>query len=103
MLKGQQLAFIYQIELAVLAQELFDHRAVFFRLQTARAVNENATGFELRGGTLQQIELSGAQSSDFLWPNAPAQIDAATHDAGIRARCVEHHSIEKFQARTRVV
>src|ERR1035437_1193118 len=58
----QQFVFAFQFEIGVFVQKLFHDLAVFFRLKAARAVNQNAAGFHLGRGLLEQIQLCGAEA-----------------------------------------
>ena len=90
-----QIALGFQFELFVFAQKFFEHDfGIFLRLQAAGAVNQNAAGLQLRRGKFQQSQLRLLQPRDFLRRNPPAQIHAAPHDSGVRARSVNQNSIE---------
>ena len=45
-------------------------------------------------GLVQEFELKGSEPGDFFGCDAPAEINAAAHDAGVGAGCVEENAIE---------
>src|SRR5262245_49024864 len=79
----EKLPFTLQFEGGVQREKTFHHFSVLLRLKTASAVNQRATGLQQRSSATQQIELSFAETFDFLRTDAPAQVHAATQDTGI--------------------
>ena len=82
------------VESGVAVEELSDGLLVFFRFEAAGGVEEGAAGPEVMGGGFEQAELLGGQAVDFLGLQAPAEVEAASDDAGVGAWGVEQNPVE---------
>ena len=69
--------------MGVAGDEMGEYVVVLLRLQAAGAVNEDTAGFEEGGGAVEEFELGGAEAGDFGGLDAPAQIHAPPHHAGV--------------------
>jgi esterase/lipase superfamily enzyme len=67
---------------------------VFFVFEAAGAIDECADGSEEGCGLVQEFELDGAKAGDFFGCYPTAEVNAAAHDAGVRAGGVEENLIE---------
>src|SRR5437868_2539210 len=68
---------------------------VFFRLQAAGAVNQNAAAFQQRNDFSDDAKLFRGHAREVVWSQAPAEVDAAAHHAGIAARNIDQDSIKR--------
>ena len=95
-IEGEEFAVGFQFEPGGVGEEFADDGFVFFGFEAAGAVNQCAAGFESGGGFVQKIELGGAEAVKFFGANAPAEVHAAAHDAGVGTGGVDQYPI-KFQ------
>ena len=90
--------FEVEVEVGVGREEFLDEILVFFEFEAAGAVENCAGGFETGGGLFEEFELSGSEAGEFGFAEAPAEIDAAAEDAGVRAGRVDEDAVE-FEGR----
>jgi len=81
----EEFALGLELEARMGAEEFLNDVFVFFGFQAAGAVDEGAAGLDVRCGLAQKVKLGGAQAVDFFGANAPAEVHAAAHDAGVGA------------------
>lgn len=71
-----------------------DELLVFGGFDAAGAVNEDAAGFEDAEAVFEELRLCLCLRRDVVGMETPADIDAAAHDAGVRAGHVEQDAVE---------
>ncbi len=71
-----------------------DDSMVFVGFEAARAVNEGAARAETRGCLFEEAQLGGGEAIYFSQLQTPAQIDAATENAGIGTGSVNQNAVE---------
>ena len=92
---GNKFAFEIEAEVGLGLKESLDDLLVFFGLDAARAVKNGSAGFEAARGLIEEFLLGGREAGNFCFLQAPAEVDAAAQDTGIRARRVDQDAIEK--------
>src|SRR5579884_2014119 len=76
-----------------------DHLPVLVRLDAARRIDDRAAGADAPGGHAQQARLQTHQLPQVTGPQTPARLRALAQHAGIAARYVHQHAVERSRRR----
>ena len=82
------------MEFVVPVKKPLDNHLVFFRLDGARGVDENASGAGDPGRSRQQFELSSGIASQVFFPAIPADIGVSADHSRSGTGCIDQDPVE---------
>jgi hypothetical protein len=92
--EGEGGAGLDEAEFGVVGEEVLDLFLVFGGFDGAGGVDDAAAGFEADDGVFEDLALGGDECGDVGGLEAPAEVDAAAHDAGVGAWDIEEDAVE---------
>ena len=92
--KREEFALGLETEFGTAAQEGTGNLLILLGFEAASAVDEAASRFQSGCHAVQHIALLRLQARDRLRPDAPTEIDASPHDAGVGAGGIDQDAIE---------